>query len=1051
LKNPVVANNYCLFLRSSMMRKWTIGSAVILGLCASLVFAGTVPPVPGNDGSFLDWDASVNGATGWGVSSGGSLTLESPDGTTPAVRVVDDSETTSGYGYINYNSTIPTETVYVMTLKFWANTLTWSGMIVLERNTNWQKAGANLWEGGANYNNDLRWDAAWQTSLRDENDAVYSLSTGQWYTVTIKRNSLTEFEVWIDDGTTLSYLGTQTSSVSNYDPRTLFVGATNDSSHTFDGAYAFVKVGLVKETVATPVITPEGPYIAGATTVTIDCATEGATIYYTTDGSTPSASSNPYSGSFTISEDTILKAIAVKAGWFDSGIARRIYSTAGLPEPGCDGSFLDWDASVNGATGWGVGSGGSLTLESPDGTTPAVRVVDNSETTLGYGYINYNSTIPADTQYVMTLKFWANALTWNGMIALERNTSWQKAGACLYQGGLSGTSRDLRWDIYWDIGLRDVNNAVYFLSAGQWYTVTIRRNSLTEFEVWVNDGTETSYLGTRTSSVSKYDPRALFVGGTDAASHTFDGAYAFVKVGLPMYKVSPPVFTPSSSYILGPTDITMSCDVEGASIYYTTDSSTPTVGSAGTYEYNAPVTVSVGTTLKAIAVKDGYVDSAVTSQTYAAPPASAPTFTPGGSYISGPTQITISSDTDGASIYYTLDGNPPTTGSQTYTGPVTVNDGETLQAIAIADGYLVSDVTSLTFEVPSSYNNPVDIPYGSATIDGDLSDWSDATWTPLDVASELADMPQYLDADVPEAYYTARWQANKVYVAVKVRDTYHVLTDSYVNYNVRDAVEIFLHTDNNGEPNYSSDSAVAQQYEVGVKIDTNSVWACVGAAGVHDLSTTPEIARAMGYADGEWLQYEIEMTPYTYFGFLETGDLSTSLVSNLFAGQVIGLDVDVISCDEFGFVGKKSENTQQPRWNDWRNFGLHKLEAGAALLPGDANDDKAVDVGDLGILAANYGRNLQSEGVPSAQWWSLGDFNNDGAVDVGDLGILAANYGTAASGADWDADYAKVFGTTTEGDSDEADESNNTLCSALGLPLIAGLVLMGLMLVKLDE
>ena len=45
--------------------------------------------------------------------------------------------------------------------------------------------------------------------------------------------------------------------------------------------------------------------------------------------------------------------------------------------------------------------------------------------------------------------------------------------------------------------------------------------------------------------------------------------------------------------------------------------------------------------------------------------------------------------------------------------------------------------------------------------------------------------------------------------------------------------------------------------------------------------------------------------------------------------------------------------------------------------------------------------------------WAQGDFNGDGVVDVGDLGILAANYGTHSSSAcDFDADYAKVFGTS---------------------------------------
>jgi hypothetical protein len=124
-----------------------------------------------------------------------------------------------------------------------------------------------------------------------------------------------------------------------------------------------------------------------------------------------------------------------------------------------------------------------------------------------------------------------------------------------------------------------------------------------------------------------------------------------------------------------------------------------------------------------------------------------------------------------------------------------------------------------------------------------------------------------------------------------------------------------------------------------------------------------------------------------------------------------------------------------------------KILAGQTVTPGDANGDGKVDVGDLGILAANYG-------LTSGATWPKGDFNKDGKVDVGDLGILAANYGSGASGADFNADYAKVFSTTAKedaSDSDDADATISSLCSGLGLSLITGLALMGLMLVKLEE
>jgi hypothetical protein len=117
---------------------------------------------------------------------------------------------------------------------------------------------------------------------------------------------------------------------------------------------------------------------------------------------------------------------------------------------------------------------------------------------------------------------------------------------------------------------------------------------------------------------------------------------------------------------------------------------------------------------------------------------------------------------------------------------------------------------------------------------------------------------------------------------------------------------------------------------------------------------------------------------------------------------------------------------------------LFCLTVESERIPGDANGDNKVDVGDLGILAANYGGTNKT--------WSEGDFNNDGNVDVGDLGILAANYGT--SGSSFETDYAKVFGTTSV---DEDTDTESTLCSSLGLSLVAGLAMLGLMIVKLEE
>jgi hypothetical protein len=115
-------------------------------------------------------------------------------------------------------------------------------------------------------------------------------------------------------------------------------------------------------------------------------------------------------------------------------------------------------------------------------------------------------------------------------------------------------------------------------------------------------------------------------------------------------------------------------------------------------------------------------------------------------------------------------------------------------------------------------------------------------------------------------------------------------------------------------------------------------------------------------------------------------------------------------------------------------------------IPGDANDDGNVDVGDLGIIAANYGQ--------SGKAWHQGDFNGDGKVDVGDLGILAAHYGVGMSNSstiDFVADYHKAFGMIADDSKDNAEVIDSPICSGLGLPLVVGLVLMGLMLVKIED
>src|SRR5207245_9850862 len=71
---------------------------------------------------------------------------------------------------------------------------------------------------------------------------------------------------------------------------------------------------------------PGGGTYTGSVTVSISDATSGATIYYTTDGSTPTTSSAVYSGALTFSQTTTLKAMAAASGMTNSGVASATYT-----------------------------------------------------------------------------------------------------------------------------------------------------------------------------------------------------------------------------------------------------------------------------------------------------------------------------------------------------------------------------------------------------------------------------------------------------------------------------------------------------------------------------------------------------------------------------------------------------------------------------------------------------------------------------------------------------------------------------------------------------
>ena len=91
-----------------------------------------------------------------------------------------------------------------------------------------------------------------------------------------------------------------------------------------------------QNTLAKPTIYGANPFTE-STEVTMS-GPEDAEIYYTTDGSTPTAQSTLYEGGFVLSDTTTVKAIAIKNGE-SSEVSTRLFSKGTGGEPGGNGDM----------------------------------------------------------------------------------------------------------------------------------------------------------------------------------------------------------------------------------------------------------------------------------------------------------------------------------------------------------------------------------------------------------------------------------------------------------------------------------------------------------------------------------------------------------------------------------------------------------------------------------------------------------------------------------------------------------------------------------------
>jgi predicted cupin superfamily sugar epimerase len=104
-----------------------------------------------------------------------------------------------------------------------------------------------------------------------------------------------------------------------------------------------------------PAFSPAGGSYSLPQSVTITASAAGATIYYTTNGSTPTTSSTQYTGAISVSATTTVKAIATATGFSTSAVASATYTISGslspIPQAGWTLKFVDSQETIaeNGA------------------------------------------------------------------------------------------------------------------------------------------------------------------------------------------------------------------------------------------------------------------------------------------------------------------------------------------------------------------------------------------------------------------------------------------------------------------------------------------------------------------------------------------------------------------------------------------------------------------------------------------------------------------------------------------------------------------------------
>lgn len=458
--------------------------------------------------------------------------------------------------------------------------------------------------------------------------------------------------------------------------------------------------------------TPDISFDNTTNQIAITCATEGATIHYTTNGDQPTESSPSTPNPFTINSPTTVKAIATNAGYLTSTVADLTIAQVSTPT-------ISYNTTTNKVEI--TSDTGATIYYTTDGTDPTTASTQYTEPFA----INETSTIKAFAVKENCINSAVATETFNKVttptITFNRTTnkatiSTTTTGATIYYT-TDGTEPSTSSSTYSEaipittpttikaIAIKSslINSEVSTLSIEKAATPTVSLDYTTG-AITITSATEGADIYYTTNGTDDPDPDSNPVVGTKYVGPFVPTTAVTIKAiaikenthidsdiseSVSYSKVETPVITvlPDGSAV------TITCSTQNAIIHYTTDGSTPTNSSPIYYQ---PISDNIsGNTIKAIAVRTGMIISDVATSSGTTLKCATPVIT---RETGNKFSISCSFPTEGVTIYYTTDGNDPTTSSAVYSEPVSfVTLPTTVKAIAVATNYENSIVASKTF------------------------------------------------------------------------------------------------------------------------------------------------------------------------------------------------------------------------------------------------------------------------------------------------------------------------------------------------------------------